>query len=166
MLPISFEIIGLDLSKTDLRRAQKLANTAAGEFWHRKLAGRHWASGAAQRYGYQPRKRGYLARKIKAARKGKALAGGVVPLLYTGAMRQLMTHSHVNHSTPTYIKVRMKGPRYVSMRPWKSGFPNLAAEATAVAADERPLIQAAWTRHMEALIQAVFRGRQSREKIG
>lgn len=107
-----------------------------GKLWFENYLKLHFREGAAGRYGYQPRSAKYLTSKIRAAKKGKALAGGVVPLLYHGDLREDVQGYVYVKAYPTRATVRMHGPKYLSMTP-RGSRPNMGEEITAVAPEER-----------------------------
>ena len=113
------------------------AHQEVGDYWHRKMLGRHWASGASAKYFYAQRSAKYLKAKIKAAKSGAALAGGRVPLLFSGVLRSSLKAWVQIKAFPSRVTVRMIGPKYVSMTPKKVGHPNMGKEITTVTEDER-----------------------------
>jgi hypothetical protein len=133
----------LGLSGRAIQRLMKEVHAEVGQHWFDRMLKDHWASGAAERYGYQPRSAKYLRQKIRAAKKGKALAGGVVPLLYSGLLRVNITQWAAIHAYSTRVSVVMHGPKYVSMRPKKAGHhPNMGEEITATTpAQRRELVE-------------------------
>lgn len=159
MIGLRFDWTGIPVGKVNLARLKKLSNERAGDYWHGHLLHRHWAAGAAERYGYQRRKPKYLRAKVKAAGKGKVLAGGRIDLLYTGQMRRLLTGTKINQPLPSHIRVRMSGPRYMTMRPYKSGRPPLGEEATRVVPEELDRMGTVYAERAAELLQAFFAGR-------
>jgi hypothetical protein len=107
-----------------------------GRHWFESFLRLHFREGAAARYGYQPRTAKYIRSKIKAAKKGKALAGGVVPLLYTGDLREEVQGYVYVRAFPTRATLTLHGPKYLSMTP-RGSRPNMGQEITAVSDEER-----------------------------
>jgi hypothetical protein len=132
----------LGLSGRAIQRIMKEVHAEVGQYWFDRMLKDHWAAGAAERYGYQPRTAKYLRAKIRAAKKGKALAGGVVPLLYSGLLRANIGQWAAIHAYATRVSVVMHGPKYVSMRPKKPSHPNMGEEITATTpAQRRELVE-------------------------
>lgn len=127
----------LGLSGRAIQRLMKEVHHEVGQYWFDRMLKDHWASGAAERYGYQPRSAKYIRQKVRAAKKGKALAGGVVSLLYSGELRERIKEYADVRAYSTRVSVVMRGPKYVSMRPKKPGHPNMGEEITAVTPAQR-----------------------------
>jgi|ERR1051326_609070 hypothetical protein len=126
-----------------------------GEHWHRVMLPRHFEAHARERYGYKPRTKRYAIRKNMAYAKGKAVAASNVDLVFTGLLRQSMQSVGTVRAFPTRATVSMTGPRYITMRPYQSDHPDLAAEVTKITEDEAQelsnLLNESVTRRLEAL---------------
>ena len=121
----------------------KLVHYAMGREWADDLLPEHFQPGAINVFGYQPRKRSTLIRKAKLAKLGVVQDGGLLPLVHTGRLRSMLTgHSQPVIGTANRTTVHLNGPSYFSIRPYKSGRPNLGAEVTAVSARHERLITA------------------------
>ena len=117
------------------------AHYAAGRYWWDHYLQDHFREGADAKYGYQPRTLGYLKAKRNAARKGKAVSGGRVSLVFRGLTRDAVKSWAYIQAYPSRCSVRMHGPRYVSMNP-KVGknsrmLPNMGREIVTVTDDQR-----------------------------
>ena len=113
-----------DLSTRGWKEIMRRAHRRELKHWHRTKLRGHFLKGAASRYGYQPRKPKYLSQPRK---RGKP------PLMYGGdAYNATVRGTPLIRAFPTRAKLTMNTPKYVMMRPWKSGRPNLGAEMTAL----------------------------------
>lgn len=112
-------------------------HSEVGSFWWEKMLPDHWREGASQRYGYAPRSKKYLRQKIRAAKSGKALAGGLVALLYSGDTRARVLAAVKLSATAKEVKIRMSASWYVGMVPKKTKHPNMGAEITATTDQQR-----------------------------
>lgn len=116
---------------------------AVGTLWEREFKPRHFASDAGERYAYKPRSPAYLKKKERLAKlSGPARATRRVSadvgrlLVYTGATRRAVLQRHLVRAFPTRVSVQIPTPKYVQMRPYKAGRPNLGEELTRVTSDE------------------------------
>ncbi|HEY1064809.1 MAG TPA: hypothetical protein VGE52_01810 [Pirellulales bacterium] len=124
-----------ELTIREWRTATKASTAEMGRRWHSKYARLHFTPQAEKRYGYKPRTTRYKRNKRKLAERGKVQSGGVVPLVFSGLLREaLLTHATIR-SFPTRATVVMTVPRYVKQRP-QGNRPYLAAEATMVIEEE------------------------------
>ena len=122
----------------------RAANQEMGTLWHTQMLAPHFTPQAKGIYHHQPRSRGYLLRKQRMAAAGKALEGGLVDNLLTGLMRSSLEAAGLVRAVPTRVIVTMIGPRYCTMRPYKSGQPDKAKEITTITdAEEKRLAKAA-----------------------
>lgn len=133
---IDYDLDGLFATVRDRREVLKAAWGDLGLHWHQQYLPRHFAPGAASRYGYQPRTAAYLRRKLRAARQGKATAGGTTPLVFTGLLKRSLMSLATIRDYPSRFTLEMEAPSYAPMRPRDASRPPLAAEATRVRADE------------------------------
>lgn len=143
------------LSKRALREAMKRSFAAAGEYWMEHYRPKHFSS-QQTRYRYKPRKQRYLDRKQRDAKRPgtKIEDGGTRLLVYSGLTRRSMLTYHPVRAYPTRLSIRMPGPRYVGMRPYKSGRPNLGEEITQVTPDEKRQLMAVFERALQKEIDA------------
>lgn len=125
------------------------AHAAVGAYWHRRIFPRHFKFDAKNKYGHQKRTIGYQIRKQRMARKGKAEAPGTVDNVLTGRMRESLSRSMTVRSFPTRATVKMEGPRYALMRPFKSGQPNKGRELTTVTREEAAVLEQVLLEAME-----------------
>lgn len=101
------------------KRCMKEGNVASMHYHHRRHIPWHFQGFAGAKYGYQPRSRGYIKRKIKAV-------GHTLPNVYTGASRTSATTSH--NVTPT-----QRGARLTFQLAIKSGRSGRVLDAAAAA---------------------------------
>lgn len=114
----------------------KAGMTAVADLWHEQFIAPHFQTAAKYRYGYQARKDKTRARKIRAARVGKALKGGQVDLVWTGALEQQMLRRGILRVYPTRFVLRKPAGSYITDRP-RGGRPNMVREITTVHPHER-----------------------------
>lgn len=133
---IDYDLDGLFATVRDRREVLKAAWGDLGLHWHREYLPRHFAPGAASRYGFQQRTVAYLRRKLRAARQGKATEGGTTPLVFTGLLKRSLTSLATIRAYPSRFTLEMEAPSYAPMRPRDANKPPLAAEATRVRPDE------------------------------
>ena len=150
-------------SKRAVNRILKQLNKELAEHWHTSILPRHWDAGAPARYGYKPRTEKYRKRKKSLFLRGRAESPDT-DLLLSGLMEESVTEYGSIRAFPTRFSVDMHGPRYVSMRPYKSGHPNMGEEITALSPDEDRELAALASKRLPQLIQAE-RGRK-RERVG
>ncbi|HEY1600452.1 MAG TPA: hypothetical protein VGG64_12670 [Pirellulales bacterium] len=112
------------------------ANAGMGELWHREMLAPHFTPAAKGIYHHQPRTGPYLRRKLQLASRGLALEGGIVDNLLTGLMRSALEAGGMVRAYPSRVTIGMVGPRYCTMRPYKSGQPDKAAEILAITDSE------------------------------
>jgi len=140
MILIEFEITEREaafMSARGRNRAYKAAHAAVGRYWHEHFLKRHFEQDARGRYGYQARTAGYIRRKIREAEHGKVLEGGLVDLVYTGLLREYLSNTGVVHAYPTSVTIRMAGPHYMTVVPFKSGQPDKQKEVKTITREER-----------------------------
>ena len=77
-------------------------------------------------------------------------------------MEKALKSSATIKAFPTRATVRMVGPKYALMRPWKSGQPNKGQELTATTQDERDKMAALLASTMEKLLKN-FRAKRTIE---
>lgn len=145
-------------SKRAVQRVAKGIHEIVGTFWHRVILPRHWRKGARERYGHQQRTAKYQRRKLNAFFYG---GGGKLgrpeapdrDLLWSGLMRRSLMEFGRVRAYPTRFSVTMHGPRYVGMRPFRTGMPNMGAELTTVTEDEQQEMAEEAEAHLPQLIQ-------------
>lgn len=127
-----------DVSKRQWPKMLTVANAKAGTYWHKHFFPKHFVYSAKNKYNHQPRTRGYQIRKQRMAAKGVrgVLAPGNVDNVFTGRMKTDLMASMTVRAYPTRASVKMTGPTYALMRPYKSNQPNKGDEMTRVTPDE------------------------------
>lgn len=130
-----------DVSARKWREFSREAHREQGLHWHAHLLPLHFTPQARFRYGHQPRAAKTRERKRKAAAAGKARDGGLIDNVWTGLLRQSLQSVATVRAFPSRVSIQMLGPRYITMRPFKSNQPDKAAEITAVTDDERRTLE-------------------------
>lgn len=136
------------ISKRGLNNAMRKGHDQAGKFWHRTLLPLHFTKRAKFKYGHRPRQRAYVKRKEALARKGLPFRRGGQPIqgdgridnVLTGFMRDALTGIGIVRAFPTRTSINMTGPRYITMRPYKSNQPDKAREILRVTDQEEQRI--------------------------
>ncbi len=127
---------GLSVRKT--REATKSTYAAMGAKWHADFLPLHFEPFSASKYRYQPRTPRYLTRKAtKAQRDPRIKKGGKVANVYTGLLEESMKRFADIKAYPSRVSVRMRGPRYITMRRYQSNQPDKAAEILTIIDSER-----------------------------
>jgi len=141
-MPVLYRITVVEERPPDVTvRAWRAIKTAAhakqGKHWHRKFVKKHFRPGAANKYGYRPRSRKWVAKKIALAKRAphKFPQGGRVPLVFTGETERSIRQVAIVRAYPTRCTIEMHGPRHVTMTP-RGNRPWLAKEITTVSDDE------------------------------
>jgi hypothetical protein len=88
----------------------------AAEHWHREIAPKHFQTGAAQRYGYQPRSPRTREIKRRLAARGKVADGGALDLVWSGRMRDAVLNAGFIRATAARATLKMVGPFYMKFR--------------------------------------------------
>lgn len=135
----------LDVARDAWRDITRESYRATGQYWVDRMLRGHFEPGAAEKYRYKFRSRGYRRRKDRAFAAGRpfqrggepVIAGSNQPNVLTGYMRREMTRSVVVRGFPTRATVYMYGPAYLSTRFFKKAQPDKPAEITAVTTEER-----------------------------
>ena len=145
------------LSRRKLTAALKVAFETAGSYWKEQYLPRHFDQRQG-RYQYRRRTQKYLTSKAKKAKlaavQPPVVKGGALLLVNTGLTERSMEAHHPVRAYPTRVTIKMPGPRYVGMRPYKSNHPNLGAEITKVTADENRTLLALFERTLQKEIDA------------
>lgn len=127
----------IDVSKRGWRDITRRGYDATGRHWHSTILPLHFQPDARTRYRHDRRSHKWTERKARLAATGKAKLGGAVDNVFTGLLMDLVTNHWMMRAYPTRATVRMVGPRYVTMRVWKSHQPDKARELTTITNDER-----------------------------
>lgn len=83
-----------------------------GRYWHRVVRPRHFGRGAFQRYGYAPRRKGYIKRK-------KRLVGHARPLVLSGET-EAASSQHRVMATRKGVTITYRGLRKLNFKPRNS----------------------------------------------
>lgn len=140
----------------------KPAHEEVGDYWHKNILPKHFKPGAAQKYNHQARTEGYLKKKARLARSGfaKRVSGQLQDNVFTGRMRASLKRSSITRGYPSRVSVSMFGPRYTTMRVWKSNQPDKAAEITRVTQDEERELAQVMVSHVQKNLGKYRAGRR------
>jgi hypothetical protein len=133
---VDYNIPGLFATERDRREVLRAAWADCGTEWHKKYLPRHFRRGAEARYGYRRRTAAYLKRKVREARRGRAVEGGVIPLVFTGLLRRTLTSSATIRGYPSRFSVQMTSLTYAPQRRRTTKQPPLIEEAFRLRDDE------------------------------
>lgn len=76
--------------KRDLPKALKFSWARAGALWHKRFLPQHFTPRGATKYGYGPRAKGYMRRKMAGYKvDGRRIAGHRNPLVWSGKSKEL-----------------------------------------------------------------------------
>lgn len=143
------------------REALKVGWYAVGEYYDQVVQPRKFEPDAAGRYGYQTRKEKYLQRKKRrAARTWRVKDGGHLDLVYSGITRTAVKRRQIPKPYYNRVVVETPTPRYVAMRPWKTGRPNMGAELSSLTTDERRDMERIFQETVEQRLAAYSGGRR------
>lgn len=138
------------------RAAATVANSELGREWHSTMLPDHFKKGTQDKYGYAKRKPRYVAWKKKkwASRRplknGQYVEGsGETDNVLTGDMRDTLTRGNIVRAFPTRVSVNMEGPRYMTMRVYKSNQPDKLKEISTTTQQERELLAKVMDRSLE-----------------
>ena len=121
------------LSAAEWREALKVGWRAVGQFWHRKILGKHFTEAGAREYRYQPRTPEYL-------RKKERLFGHRRPLVFSGRlMAEVMQTEDVRY-TSKGVGIVLHGPSYTTIRWAARGQPRKSEELRKISAGDRKRI--------------------------
>ena len=84
-----------------------------GDYWFRNMLKNHFTPQAKYTYKHEPRSKKYLDQKRKLAARGKAILGGIVDNVLTGAVMRAVTTNAMIRGFPTRVRVSMYGPDYL-----------------------------------------------------
>lgn len=132
-----------EVSARKTKEWQRHAFGVIGEYWFQHYLPDHFATYAAAKYGYQARTRRYLQRKAALAKAGVAKEGGLVDLILTGDMRDVMIRASQIRAFPTRATVVMQAPLYMTFRP-RGNQPDKQAEVLSVIDSQRRKFDALW----------------------
>ena len=125
------------------KRIMTKAHSEQGDYWHSKILPRSFTRSARARRKHKQRTGKYLKFKQAMARRGARLRGGGtvqksgrVDNVFSGEMAQRLQAVGTVRAFPSRVSISMTGPRYITMRPFKSNQPDKAAEITSVTSDE------------------------------
>ncbi len=104
------------VAKRKFREFMREGLKAALKFWYDNFLPLHFKPASKERYHHQTRSSKYLTRKIRAARRGFVLFGGMVDNVYSGDMMDMLLTSATLQAFPTRAIIKMTGPRYMTMR--------------------------------------------------
>lgn len=112
------------LSERKWRQFQKASLHELAAKWHKEYLPRHFTRSAPQKYNHQPRKEIYRRKKRIASRYGAKVGGtrvypkygGNIDNVYSGEMESRLKSVGAITSTPTRVRLKMTGPRYMTMR--------------------------------------------------
>jgi len=136
----------------------KAGMEAAANLWHEKYVRHHFATYAAVKYGYQPRKPRTQKRKRAAAKAGQAIKGGRVPLVWTGLLERQMLRRGILRVYPSRFVLRKPAGPYVTSRP-RGNRPNMVTEITTVIPSEERAMADRYAYRAAALMNS-FRARR------
>jgi hypothetical protein len=135
-----------DIGKRKWGQCTKAGHLAQALHWQKTFLPRHFTPEASLRYGHQARKQKYKQRKERAGQSGRRVRhmgklvqiqrGGMVDNVWSGDLERMITNPGTVAAFPSRAKLTMQGPRYITMRPYKSGQPNKAKELTTRSAGE------------------------------
>lgn len=104
-----------------------------GRTWADTLLPEHFQPGAVNVFRYQPRKQATLQKKLRLARLGLVEDGGRQALVHSGRLRRMLLGIRAPVvAGPRTATVYLNGPPYFTIRPFKTGRPNLGAEVSAM----------------------------------
>jgi len=121
----------------------KAGMTAAAELWQDKYVRHHFEQFSSVKYGYQKRKARTKKKKEAAARAGKAIKGGRVPLVWTGLLERQMLRRGILRVYPSRFVLRKPAGSYITERP-RGGRPNMVKEITTTIPSEERAMAAAY----------------------
>jgi hypothetical protein len=104
-----------DVSRDAWRVMQRNGMLAVGQWWFKEILPNHFTPQARHLYGHKPRSKKYRDQKEKLAARGKAIMGGKVDNVLTGAMMRAIMSRSVIRGFPTRATVYMNGPHYTGI---------------------------------------------------
>lgn len=138
-----------DVARDAWRVMQRTAMTAVGEHWFKEMLPGHFTAQAKFKYQHRPRSRKYIETKKRLATRGKALMGGLVDNVLTGAMKRALESTAVIRGFPTRCTVYLSGPAHLRIR-YKPGTnqPNKPAEILYTTPQEAKVLKAVLRKSM------------------
>jgi hypothetical protein len=126
-----------DVARDSWRAMQRKAMSAVGEHWFREMLPNHFTPQARHKYDHKPRNNAYLETKKRWAANGKAIMGGLVDNVLTGAMKRALESSAVIRGFPTRCTVYLSGPPHLRIR-FKSAAARSALGLKGMGAGDQP----------------------------
>ena len=148
-----------DLSARAHAECARGAWQAVGEEWQAEILGPRFQPGA--QYTHRTRTSKYQRLKEHWAQTGRliggrpVLFGGRVVNVLTGNMAELLSRPGIVRAVASHATVRKVGPRYITMRPYKSNQPDKWAELTALNQDDRARLGKTWLETYRRLAAAL-----------
>lgn len=102
-----------DVARDSWRQMQRNGMRAVGDHWHGTMLPKHFTPQAKYTYGHEPRSNKWKNIKLKLAQRGKAIMGGQVDNVLTGAMMAAVKGKSTIRGFPTRCTVYMSGPGYM-----------------------------------------------------
>lgn len=138
----------IDIGRDPWRIIMRAAHQKMGEHWHHEMLPDHFTPTARSRYRHQLRTSRYRKEKADKAARGipfrknqpPILMGGQIDNVLTGYMKQQLEQQRTIRAFPSRVTIRMFGPRYITMTPYKSRQPNKSKEITMVTADQKKVL--------------------------
>lgn len=136
-----------DVGLRKWKECTKAGHAAMGQYWHKNYLPDHFTRAARTKYGHQARRPKYLRNKERGGTRsvnGRVVQikyGGQVDNVFSGEMETLVRSPALIQAFPSRATVKMVGPRYVSMRPYKSGQPDKGAEISRVIPDQQRVLE-------------------------
>lgn len=159
-----------DVGRNKWRQFCKAGHQAMGDYWQKYMLPDHFTRSAPSKYGHKQRSPKYLKNKQRGGKRkvnGRWVQiqyGGQVDNVFSGDMEKMLRSSPVVKAFPTRTTITMSGPRYVSMRPFKSNQPNKGAEITTTTEDQGRVLEKILEQHT---VEAYANWKQPRTiKIG
>jgi|GEM_PF-1691614 hypothetical protein len=137
-----------DLSKRKWKEAMRAGHWAIARMWHAMMLPLHFRRNAKTRYGHKPRHPKYVRKKKRFGKSSRTFRdgsrvvhGGEVDNAWSGQMERNIREWVTIRAFPSRATAYVRGPRYLSMRPFNSKHPDKAAEITEVTADEQTKLE-------------------------
>lgn len=152
------------MSRRDRNELLREVHKQMGRFWHNELLPPHFTRTAKSKYRHKLRTIGYRKKKKKLAEKGIVKGGGEVDNLFTGLLKESLEGVGTVKAYPKRATIRMTGPRYITMRPYRSNQPDKAGEILRVTRGEADEIAKVGERTLGTYVKRKRRKRK-KEKI-
>lgn len=135
-----------DIGKRKWQQCTKAGHLSQALHWQKTFLPLHFTPEAKIRYKHQQRKSKYQQRKERAGRTGRPWTvngrkvrvkrQGLVDNVLSGDLEAMVKRPGTIQAFPSRATLKMTGPRYVTMRPFKSGQPNKGKEIVTRTKDE------------------------------